>query len=85
MLSRGYNTAIGAFTQSYDDTVLDASNLLSPLIGFIAPDDPRMRSTVDRTMEKLTDERGFVYRYLAEDGLSGFARYLCYVYLLADR
>jgi GH15 family glucan-1,4-alpha-glucosidase len=71
VLSRGYNTAIGAFTQSYDDTVLDASNLLLPLVGFIAPDDPRMRSTVDRTMEKLTDERGFVYRYLAEDGLPG--------------
>jgi GH15 family glucan-1,4-alpha-glucosidase len=71
VLSRGYNTLVGAFTQSYDDTVLDASNLLLPLVGFIAPDDPRMRSTVDRIMEKLTDERGFVYRYLAEDGLPG--------------
>jgi GH15 family glucan-1,4-alpha-glucosidase len=71
VLSRGYNTSIGAFTQSYDDTVLDASNLLLPLVGFIAPDDPRMRSTVDRIMEKLTDERGFAYRYLAEDGLTG--------------
>ena len=40
-------------------------------MGFIAPDDPRMRSTVDRTIEHLTDEQGFVYRYHAEDGLSG--------------
>ncbi len=71
ILMRGYNTSIGAFTQSYHDTVLDASNLLLPLVGFIAPDDPRMRSTVDRTIEKLTDERGFVYRYLADDGLEG--------------
>jgi GH15 family glucan-1,4-alpha-glucosidase len=71
VLSRGYNTSLGAFTQSYDDTVLDASNLLLPLVGFIAPDDPRMRSTVDRIIEKLTDERGFAYRYLAEDGLTG--------------
>jgi GH15 family glucan-1,4-alpha-glucosidase len=45
-----------------------------PLVGFIAPDDPRMRSTVDRIMEKLTDDHGFVYRYhtdATDDGLSG--------------
>ncbi len=71
ILIHGYNTRIGAFTQSYDSEALDASNLLLPLVGFIAPDDPRMRSTVDRIMEKLTDERGFVYRYHAEDGLPG--------------
>lgn len=67
ILVHGYNTRIGAFTQSYDSEVLDASNLLLPLVGFIAPDDPRMRSTVDRIMERLTDKRGFVYRYRAED------------------
>lgn len=71
ILSRGYNTSIGAFTQSYDDTALDAANLLLPLVGFISPADPRMRSTVDRIMERLTDENGFVYRYLSDDGLSG--------------
>jgi len=71
ILSHGYNPAIGAFTQSYGDNTLDASNLLLPLVGFIPPDDPRMRSTVDRIMEKLTDEHGFVYRYLGDDGLPG--------------
>jgi GH15 family glucan-1,4-alpha-glucosidase len=71
ILTHGYNTAIGSFTQSYADTTLDASNLLLPLVGFIPPDDPRMRSTVDRIMERLTDERGFVYRYIGEDGLVG--------------
>ncbi|HZU66583.1 MAG TPA: glycoside hydrolase family 15 protein [Ktedonobacteraceae bacterium] len=71
ILTHGYNTQIGAFTQSYNSTALDASNLLLPLVGFIAPDDPRMRSTVDRIMEQLTDEHGFVYRYLADDGLEG--------------
>jgi GH15 family glucan-1,4-alpha-glucosidase len=71
VLTHGYDTTIGAFTQSYGDSALDASNLLLPLVGFIAPDDPRMRSTVDRIMEKLTDEHGFVYRYLADDGLDG--------------
>jgi GH15 family glucan-1,4-alpha-glucosidase len=71
ILVHGYNTAIGAFTQSYDDTALDAANLLLPLVGFIPPDDPRMRSTVDRIIERLTDEHGFVYRYHSDDGLDG--------------
>ncbi|HZR44390.1 MAG TPA: glycoside hydrolase family 15 protein [Ktedonobacteraceae bacterium] len=74
ILSHGYNTPVGAFTQFYGSTTLDASNLLLPLVGFIPPDDPRMRSTVDRIMEHLTDEHGFVYRYLTDDtddGLNG--------------
>ena len=71
ILSHGYNTALGAFTQSYDDDTLDASNLLLPLVGFIPPDDPRMRSTVDRIIERLTDVNGFVYRYTANDGIEG--------------
>lgn len=71
ILVHGYNTTTGAFTQAYDESSLDASNLLLPLVGFIPPDDPRMRSTVDRIMEKLTDEHGFVYRYMNEDGLAG--------------
>lgn len=71
ILLHGYNTKIGAFTQSYGSEVLDAASLLLPLVRFIPADDPRMRSTVDRIMERLTDERGFVYRYLADDGLPG--------------
>jgi len=71
ILIHGYNPQIGAFTQSYDSTSLDASNLLLPLVGFIAPDDPRMRSTVDCIIKRLTDENGFVYRYHSNDGLPG--------------
>jgi GH15 family glucan-1,4-alpha-glucosidase len=71
ILTHGYNTQMGAFTQSYDSTWLDASILLLPLVGFIPPDDPRMRSTVDRIIEQLTDEHGFVYRYVTDDGLDG--------------
>jgi GH15 family glucan-1,4-alpha-glucosidase len=71
ILAYGYDTTIGAFTQAYDESVLDASNLMLPLVGFIAADDPRMRSTVDRIIEQLTDEQGFVYRYRSDDGLFG--------------
>jgi GH15 family glucan-1,4-alpha-glucosidase len=71
IMTRGYNAEIGAFTQSFDDSTLDASILVMPLFGFISPQDPRMRSTVERIIEQLTDEQGFVYRYLSDDGLTG--------------
>ena len=71
ILAHGYNTDIGAFTQSYGDRTLDAANLLLPLVGFLPPDDPRMLSTVSRTMEMLTNAHGFVYRYRSVDGLPG--------------
>jgi len=50
---------------------LDASTLMLPLVGFVAADDPRMRATVERISEQLTDDQGFVYRYHSDDGLSG--------------
>lgn len=74
ILTNGYNAQLGAFTQYYGGTALDASCLLLPLVGFLPPGDPRLRSTVDRIMEHLTDERGFVYRYSTDetnDGLRG--------------
>jgi alpha,alpha-trehalase len=30
-----------------------------------------MKATIDATAQRLTDERGLVYRYLAHDGLAG--------------
>jgi alpha,alpha-trehalase len=71
VLEWGYNTTLGAFTQAYGDTALDAANLLLPLVGFIPPDDPRMRSTVERIIEHLSDEQGFLYRYNSCDGVVG--------------
>jgi GH15 family glucan-1,4-alpha-glucosidase len=40
-------------------------------VGFLAADEPRMKATIDATAERLTDDRGLVYRYLARDGLEG--------------
>lgn len=71
VLTHGYNAQLEAFTQAYDSTALDASCLFLPLVGFLSADDPRMRSTVERVMEELTDQHGFVYRYHADDGLTG--------------
>ena len=71
ILTRGWNERAGAFTQAFGSEDLDASNLMLAITGFLAADDPRMKATIDATAERLTDERGLVYRYLARDGLSG--------------
>jgi alpha,alpha-trehalase len=41
------------------------------ITGFLPGYDPRMKATIDATAERLTDERGLVYRYRAADGLEG--------------
>jgi GH15 family glucan-1,4-alpha-glucosidase len=63
----------GVFTQHYDTTALDASNLLMPLVGFLPADDPRLHATVMAIADELTKD-GLVLRYRVEetdDGLSG--------------
>jgi GH15 family glucan-1,4-alpha-glucosidase len=63
----------GVFTQHYDTDALDASLLLVPLVGFLPPDDPRVRATVLAIAEELTVD-GLVLRYRVEetdDGLTG--------------
>ena len=71
ILTHGWNESAGAFTQSFGSDDLDASNLMIPIVGFLPATDPRMRATIDATAERLTDERGLVYRYRAHDGLAG--------------
>jgi pentatricopeptide repeat protein len=72
IMERGWNANIGAFVQSYDSEALDAANLIMPLVFFVSPTDPRMLSTIDRTLEQLS-LGSLVYRYengkAAPDGL----------------
>ena len=70
ILEEGYDEKVGAFTQSFGRTALDASALAIPLTGFLPATDPRVLSTVERIRERLTSH-GLVYRYLTEDGLPG--------------
>lgn len=70
VLQRGFDPELGAFRQSYERNVLDASNLLFPLLEFLPFDDPRVRSTIDATIEGLT-ENGLAHRYHAVDGWGG--------------
>jgi hypothetical protein len=57
--------------QVFDDPALDASSLLIPIVGFLPSDDPRVMSTIEAVMDRLTDARGLVLRYRADDGLDG--------------
>jgi GH15 family glucan-1,4-alpha-glucosidase len=71
ILTQGWNEKAGAFTQSFGSENLDASNLMMPIVGFLPAGDPRMVATINATAERLTDDGGLVYRYLAHDGLEG--------------
>ena len=52
---RGYDPELGSFVQSYGAKQLDASLLLIPHVGFLPPDDARVRSTLE-AIEKRLDE-----------------------------
>ena len=73
VLEQGWNDEAGAFTQYFGSSALDASNLMLPIVGFLPADDPRMLATIDAIAERLTDERGLVYRYRTEEGVDGLA------------
>jgi GH15 family glucan-1,4-alpha-glucosidase len=68
---KAFDARLNAFTQSYDSRLADASTLLIALTGFLPPDDPRVRGTVEY-VEKNLLVGGFVLRYDSEatdDGL----------------
>jgi alpha,alpha-trehalase len=70
ILERGWNERVGAFTQAFGSDDLDASSLALAISGFLPADDPRIKATLQAIENRLTDERGFVYRYRRHDGLA---------------
>jgi GH15 family glucan-1,4-alpha-glucosidase len=70
---KGFNKKMNSFVQSYGSKNLDASCLRIVLAGFLPPDDPRIRGTVE-AIEKHLMADGFVLRYntrKSRDGLQG--------------
>ncbi len=53
ILEKGYNKKIGSFVDTYGSTVIDASCLNIPIVGFLPADDPKVLSTIDNVMKKL--------------------------------
>ena len=65
-----FDPKIGAFVQSYGSKSLDASLLLIPAVGFLLPDDPRVRSTIAAIEQHLLVD-GFARRYNTADTRDG--------------
>jgi GH15 family glucan-1,4-alpha-glucosidase len=84
---RAFNTNLGAFAQTYDSDLLDASALLIPTVGFLPPDDARVKGTV-KAIERKLMRGGFVLRYdsaATNDGLPpGEGAFLPCSFWLAD-
>jgi GH15 family glucan-1,4-alpha-glucosidase len=67
---RGFDPEQNTFVQAFGDPALDASVLLIPIVGFLPPDDPRVRGTVAAIERKLVRD-GFVMRYDSGAGVDG--------------
>lgn len=65
VMSYGWSERLQSFRQHYDADTVDAALLLMPLLGFLAPDHPRVKSTVAQ-IEKSLVLNGFVYRFVEE-------------------
>ena len=68
--AKGYDERLGTFVQAYGSPQLDAAVLLIPLVGFLPPEDPRVRSTVEAIERELRVD-GLVLRYRSESDADG--------------
>lgn len=84
---QGFDRDRNTFVQYYGGKPLDAALLLTPLVGFLPADDPRVVGTVEAIKCELMHD-GFVYRYSTEqshDGLPpGEGAFLACSFWLAD-
>jgi GH15 family glucan-1,4-alpha-glucosidase len=85
---KGYDTKRKTFTQYYGSAELDAALLLLAPVGFLPPDDKRVRGTIAAIEKELCTD-GFVQRYTMKknsvDGLPpGEGAFLMCTYWLAD-
>ena len=85
--ARGYDRGLGSFVQSYGSKQLDASLLLMPLVGFLPPEDARVRGTLQAVERRLLVD-GLLKRYdtaAAPDGLpAGEGAFLACSFWLVD-
>jgi GH15 family glucan-1,4-alpha-glucosidase len=71
VIERGFDAALGSFTQSFGSKELDASLLMLPLVGFLPATDPRIRGTIEAVERDLLQD-GLVLRYRTQEaGVDG--------------
>jgi GH15 family glucan-1,4-alpha-glucosidase len=71
VLAKGYDTDRQTFTQYYGSRGLDAALLLIPVVGFLPPDDDRVRGTLRAIERELATPDGLVRRYDTDEGTDG--------------
>jgi len=85
---RGFDRDLDSFVQAYGSKQLDANLLLIPLVGFLPPEDPRVRGTLRAIEDRLLINGEFVLRYETEhagDGLpAGEGAFLACSFWLVD-
>jgi GH15 family glucan-1,4-alpha-glucosidase len=85
---RGFDRDLNSFVQAYGSKQLDASLLLIPMVGFLPPEDPRVRGTLQAIEDRLLIGDEFVLRYETEhsgDGLPpGEGAFLACSFWLVD-
>jgi len=84
---RGFDNELVSFVRTYGSKELDASLLLLPAVGFLPPDDPRIRATIEAVERELLVD-GLVLRYdtgKSDDGLpAGEGVFLACSFWLVD-
>jgi GH15 family glucan-1,4-alpha-glucosidase len=73
VMANGWDDGSRAFVQVHGSDVLDAAILMMPLVGFVAPNDPKWQATLDAIGRTLVSD-SLVYRYdpkASPDGLRG--------------
>ncbi|MEO7981681.1 MAG: glycoside hydrolase family 15 protein [Sporichthyaceae bacterium] len=70
VLTKGYDSERQTFTQYYGSRGLDAALLLIPQVGFLPPEDERVRGTLRAVMSELAAD-GMVRRYDTDEGADG--------------
>jgi glucoamylase len=86
--AEGFNEGRNSFVQSFGSKSLDAGLLLLPVVGFLPPEDPRIRGTVAAIEQELVQD-GLVLRYRTDhdtpDGMPpGEGAFLACSFWLAD-
>ena len=67
---QGFDADLNSFVQFYGGKHLDASLLMMPLVGFLAPEDARVMGTV-KAIETHLVQHGFVGRYSQDPAVDG--------------
>jgi GH15 family glucan-1,4-alpha-glucosidase len=70
IMDKAYDSTRNAFVQYYGAQDFDAALLILPQLGFLKPDDPRIRGTIAAVERELVHD-GVVYRYRTREATDG--------------